>query len=211
MNHKWPLLTLIVPLILTLSTFAVTSKNSEQPTPTASERLVIVDANGKKVGKVIGIDHHVPQIALEINGHLFTLGVRENRFAGQTSWNSGVLFESEDCTGTPYIRDDRSALPSVVVNVPGNTVYIEDPAASVQTIAVRSRYEWMSPWEDPPTCSPVTWDNEEAVQAIPLINLDTVFTPPFSIHSAPCPDFDGDGKVTVIDITEVAKQWGMCP
>lgn len=181
---------LVIPtilLILVLSTVATTSQGSEQPTLSTVQGLVVVDADGKKLGEVVGIARgndrgttpglDGPVVAFSVNGHVFTVVVFEDHFFGNGRWDS-VSFDSPDCTGTPFIRETGSALPSVVVNTPGNTVYIEDPDATVQTVTVRSSLREMHHGGG---C--ITGDREDdLIRAIPLIDLDTVFTPPFTVR-----------------------------
>ena len=108
----------------------------------AVQGLVVVDANGKTVGKVLGFERSLkaassaysgPVVALDVDGYLFPLVVFEDRFFGTID---PFFFKSDDCTGTPLLPETGSVLPSVAVGPPGHTVYIEDPNAMAETITV---------------------------------------------------------------------------
>jgi hypothetical protein len=73
--------------------------------------LVVVDANDKEVGEVIGFvgkDIRLsgaapsdPVVAFKVKGYLFALGVKRDAFV---SHDVNVLFADADCLTTPHIR-----------------------------------------------------------------------------------------------------------
>ena len=151
--------------------------------------VIVVDSKGKAVGATIGgisliTVHSVrgtqvnPTVLLRVGQHLAAVNVDRDRFYGGT-----LYFQSENCTGTPWFRvplsEGRpSLLPRVAVGPPGQTLYIETPGAASQEIPVNSKMD-----EDLSCPSWVT-----TIPAIPgqaLVNLLTVFTPPFSLRAAP--------------------------
>ncbi len=68
------------------------------------ERLTVVDANGKRIGAVVGFDTY-PVVAFRVEKRLVILRVDWNQFLGQgtlTAENRQFYFESSNCTGTPF-------------------------------------------------------------------------------------------------------------
>ncbi|HEV8717356.1 MAG TPA: hypothetical protein VGX03_31615 [Candidatus Binatia bacterium] len=166
--------------------------------------LTVVDARGKKVGKVFGVTGSflvrrffgvVPApsgvlVAFQVKGHPpFMVGVVADRFIG----NSPVVFASTDCSGTPFLPDSTpilvgadlssdavgtgdALLPPVAVASPGQTVYLPDPVAPSQRIVEGSLLI-------NGTCSPVSGSSPTDVHpALALIDLERVFTPPFRLR-----------------------------
>jgi hypothetical protein len=171
-------------------------------------QLTVVDANRKKVGKVLGLaggPHANPWgpvgavipgmssgvlVAFQVKGHPpFVVGVMPNHFTG----NTPLVFVSADCSGPPLLSestivlvgadlggyswtDGGSLLPSVAVANPGQTVYIPDPAAPLQSIVEGSIL--IGGQCNPVSGSPPT----QARSALALIDLAGFFTPPFRLR-----------------------------
>lgn len=111
------------------------------------------------------------------------LQVGDNDFDGNILSASGewdlLYYESNDCTGILYIHERVSALTPVVVHPPGdggNIVYIPEPSSLHQVVSFNSRRGYPN--------GACTADSFPAwvYPAIPLIDLDTVFTPPFTVR-----------------------------
>ena len=149
-------------------------------------QLRVFDATGKKVGRVLsvkGMDGRNPVVALQFGKHVFTVEVLRHRFRGNVE---GVYFQSADCSGMPYLQaylgdpalfgDQGGDLLDVYVGAPGNTVYLPTPGSTTQPTPVQSR---LVPTGE---CTLSGDASLPAVPALPLIDLNMVFTPPFSVR-----------------------------
>lgn len=165
-------------------------------------QLTVVDAKGKKVGRVFSIGSGTfirrpagieggagVLVAFQVTGHPpFVLEVTPTHFFG----SAYLYFVSPDCSGSPFMQgqvpilvgadlsgygvSSSSLLPPVAVAIPGQTVYIPDPAAPVQSIVPGSLLI-------EGTCAPLSGSPATDVRpALALIDLERIFTPPFSIR-----------------------------
>lgn len=138
----------------------------------------VLDANDNKVGNVLGTGDpnvagsHAVTVGLRQGGRAFAIVVQRSGFRGISS----LFFESADCSGAPFVRILGGVLPSVAVASPGNTVYIEDTAASPQSLLSRSFIR-----SGETTCT-VSNNTFLLTPAIVLVNMDDLFTPPFSFQ-----------------------------
>ena len=151
--------------------------------------LAVFDAKGDMVGNVVGLATPVTPlqsvvVALKVGKRktVFALQVFRDRFEGNVPT---LLFESPTCSGTPLLisADQAKTLtPVVAVASPGSTVYLADPEATPRTITVGSEQAADGTCTTPtgPDGAPVTQAN--AVPALPVIDLNTRFTPPFSVR-----------------------------
>ena len=141
--------------------------------------LTVFDAKGKRVGKVLDMDFPTPLravVALEINRFLVLLLVDKDGF---TSFLDRLRFESTDCTGPAYVDPpfptNLLSISPAAVAMPGSTVYA--PTGGAQTFTERSSRAVPNGGCEIPT------PNERlGVLATPLIDLNTVFTGPFSVR-----------------------------
>lgn len=182
---------MIVAVIAIFTNTAYAKKPQLKPV----SNLIVVDAKGKKVGDVISffinIDSdtqlsmvYLPIIFLNINNHIITLTVFSTYFRGNIE--DGVFYKSTDCSGIPFVRDVVGLatnilhpLPLIAVNSPGNTVYIADP----NSIPVKNPNIQSGRRADNHLCQSTGFgDNTFFIQATPLIDLNTLFTPPFSVQ-----------------------------
>jgi len=114
-------------------------------------------------------------VTLQIEEHFLAFRVNKNSIFGAAS----VLprFESTNCTGT-LLTDEwspsHSIFPHVVTGPPGNTIYLPDLNASPQQFRYRSQL-------NPEGCVPAD-DLLTGVPATALIDLDILFTPPFTVQ-----------------------------
>lgn len=154
------------------------------PAP-GGEPIAVVDANGNQVGEVVGATTNTATVALKVGGRGVILVVR-----GATTQSSlegdllpfqgtGTLrFESTDCSGPPLMFVDpiRTVDPGIVA-APGMTLYMPEVPTILGSRILGSgrgqggRCVALSP--------PILADN--MVPAVPIIDLLTVFTPPFRI------------------------------
>ena len=141
-----------------------------------SALLFAYDANGKKIGTVLDVvaPPAYANVALRIRG-IATTGTLspDGLFVGAAR----LLFQSTDCTGTLYIEDSpRSIFKPLATSDPGSTVYGQQPGSSAQAISAGSEKQGSQ-------CMPYT--NPKTVQAfpaVPLVDLSTLFTPPFMVR-----------------------------
>ena len=139
--------------------------------------LVLYDANDKKVGDVVDLSSLVyPVVIFRVDEHVFALRVTRSRFIGE----SPLWFASTDCSGPPLLEVNEEEsfdllLSNPVIGSPGHTVYVPDLNAVVQSVLVKSFLRQVG------QCLP---DNatKTVVSAIPIVDLDTQFTPPFSVR-----------------------------
>ena len=144
--------------------------------PIRPAELHAYDANGKKIGRVLDVNGpNEATVGVRVNGTTTLLTVHRD-----VLWTAPSLaFQSTDCTGTPYIRAaSNSLLDSVTATGdPGLTVYVQQPGQPVQAITVGSETINLQPTE----CQ-MHSQTIQAFPAVPLIDLNTLFTPPFSIR-----------------------------
>ncbi len=160
-----------------------------------TQQLTVYDSEGKKVGIVTGTHHVasrlVPVIPFEVGGVAFMLFVFREGFEGFGT----VVWESNDCSGTPLIRinspgllDPESSLATVAVGLPGTTVYVENgpprtiTAGSFSTSPVPGRdSRFPHPSECVASNFALPW-RMVSVPARPSIDLNGEFKPPFTVR-----------------------------
>ncbi|MGH8063666.1 MAG: hypothetical protein ACRERE_00210 [Candidatus Entotheonellia bacterium] len=153
--------------------------------------MMVVDANGRRVGLLIGIDRAtrdgVPSdvwVAFKVDEHVFALRLHKDRFLGTVNGfpegEPGVGFESTDCSGTAFVAteasDESTLLPVTQVAGPGSTVYLQQSGAPSQLIAMQSLLNV----DD--VCRSGFLRNSRAYPALPLVDLAPLFTPPFHVR-----------------------------
>jgi hypothetical protein len=156
--------------------------------PNAREKLVVVDANGKQVGTVVGSRVNRVTIALRVNGRHVLLNVDSAVdtpvFPGTTllvppiRGFGGVSFESRDCSGPPFLfQSGNGLLDSGFVAPPGLTLYLPTVPGAAPTPIALSSY-WGTGGcrtQEPPVLS------NAYVPAVAVVDLLTLFTPPFRL------------------------------
>ncbi|MDH3519942.1 MAG: hypothetical protein OEM49_05735 [Myxococcales bacterium] len=184
---------------------------------------VVVDDTGRVVGPVVGVDYFAslyPTISAQVNSATvelridgvppFLAEVRPSRLWLPIRNELPLFYESEDCSGAPWVRSwgapdgiwavglaDQSFASW---NAP-RTLYILDPSDPPQRVGVRSRYildhaYYVFPYDpavfagyrDPP-CKTMAelWPSSppghmiDARQLRAVAELDALFTPPFRL------------------------------
>ena len=152
------------------------------------DKLVVVDADGKQVGTVVGAMINQVTIALSVNGRNVLLEV-SLAVEAQEFPNAGRLlppirgvgtlrFESRDCSGPPFLsRSANRLLDWGAIAPPGLTLYLpEVSGAAPRRIAPNSYQAYRDCWtlEQPTTSGPY-------VPAVAIVDLLTLFTPPFRV------------------------------
>ena len=177
---KKSFVTASVCILLILSLW-VAKAQSPQPTLQPIERLTVVDAQGKTVGPIVGLDMN-PQlddfntwVAFRFNQVVAVINVSKSGF--NSPFQPAVYFQSVDCSGTPYI-DNRVAIgmtPVVAVAFPGSTLYVANGSVPL-TITAQSASQ------APGTCEAVPGAQPEVLPATKGPDLSAHFTPPFSLR-----------------------------
>lgn len=167
------LLLLFFGLLLGL---AVSAGAQGPPSPAV---LAVYDANGIQVGSVVGITPGLqrPIVGMRINGVAFVLEVFENRFRGN---RRTVIFESSDCSGTPFLHRTEEPLPSASV-IPDQgafpqTLYVADTSSPLTTFVNRSERQ------DDGICRSGSGSQGIGFPAVQT-DLSTLFTPPYTVQA----------------------------
>ena len=171
-------------VLMILTSFA-SAQIAFAQTLTPLKNLEVVDATSRKVGDVIDlIQGQFPLVAYQLNGQVFAIVVAENSLGG----NGPLLFQSANCLGTPFLPDNSiqptgiviPLLPSVAIAPPGNTLYLPTLNLRSQSITARSVQFAVGSCQVLP--EPATG---LAFRAQAMMNLDTLFTPPFRVQETP--------------------------
>ncbi|OFV97707.1 MAG: hypothetical protein A3H28_12335 [Acidobacteria bacterium RIFCSPLOWO2_02_FULL_61_28] len=160
------------------------------------QQLIVADSSGKTIGRVLGgmniynvesfasTDLNMRTVVLlQVDQTVVPVMVGRDRFYG----GGGLVYESENCMGTPFFSpgvrlpetDAPSLLPLTAIGPPGQTIYIAIPGAAPRAISKRSVLEFGL------RCSNETGNIPNAIPTHPLVDLLTIFTPPFSLRAAP--------------------------
>lgn len=149
----------------------------------------VYDANGKQVGEFYSSDNPLQYVNIILRLGQVSLPFNVNRAhiwstLGATS--STIRFESTDCSGTPFMPASGAILlmPFFAISHPGNTVYLGDDSQSLRTtILPRSERQIVTESAFSPfPCSSISEGPIDAMPLTPLVDLDTLFTPPFSVR-----------------------------
>jgi len=155
--------------------------------PTTPGRLVVVDANGKQVGTVVGARVTQVTIALRVNGRHVLLDVDAAvntpdypdtaLLVPPIRGASGLRFESWDCSGPPFLLQFADQLLDAgAVAPPGLTLYLPVVPGAAPTHIASSSYR------DAGGCRTQEQPVSEAdVPAVAIVDLLTLFTPPFRV------------------------------
>lgn len=170
----------------------------------------VVDANGEQVGKVVGVEagdtlvdwwmYASTSTAVQLTVDDFPpFVVTATRYELQVRDLPIVYFESDDCTGTPWIAlrpfystyDSPSlwpkiSLPVLDTSVPGGrTVYLADPEATPQPLTPLSKLvPEAGAYRRCQESDPV-YGFDDAIPMLPVADLDGLYTPPFRIVTTP--------------------------
>lgn len=150
-----------------------------------SPDILVVDANGQRVGKVLSLSGSV-EILASIDGHSLTMKVHpeEGQLPQQGSLVPGVYFTSNDCSGPAYIPTEAhifnsqvlvTNVPDAALGPPGMTAYL--PNLSITTTLTANSFFSSSPCE-------TTSETGDFHPATPVALLDTPgarWTKPFRL------------------------------
>ena len=146
------------------------------PGPSGGAGMMVVDSADRVVGSVIGFTFDGPQrilpnVVLQKDGLLVGLTVGPGGLEGS---GGSLFFDQAGCQGQAYLSGpfDTLILPGTI-EVPDQTLYVPDLSATPGLVTVRSFLQIG-------TCFTFQFDLLTAVPAIPLVDLGTLYTPPFS-------------------------------
>jgi len=150
--------------------------NSQMAT---SGGLGVFDANGKKVGNVVGVQDSVPWVGLMAAGRQFVLQVSPDQLlTGGFLWYAGP-----NCSGAAYIAyfnaftNGPDVLSVAAVQEPGGVVYAAAANAPLQSVSVESVLLHDG------TCFDYGGSfSQNLVPATAVMSLDSNFKRPYSVH-----------------------------
>lgn len=159
------------------------------------ESLIVVDATGKTLGPVldaVGPGDSLPTVPFKIGNSIFTLAVASTRFLPPNGQPNSLYFNSAGCNGLTgqavAVITDLQPLNIILwsfVGADGGTVYGPTPNSQpIQSFTALSKLKVQRPplavvCED--LTSPIV--TGPAVPAMPIVNMLTLFTPPFSVQA----------------------------
>jgi len=139
------------------------------------KKVVIFDANGTQVGRLLDSEG-VLVIPFIFGGRVFRVAIKDE---GDDYFLGSLFFESTNCSGTPFRRATRAfdIVERVIVAAPNRTIYLTDLDASPRVITGRSE---LAPFAGGACVESVNPPLFAVVPVIPAVDLDTVFTRPFT-------------------------------
>lgn len=171
-------------LILAGVVWAVTYGQGNEQKIASVSNITVVDANGKTVGRVQSLtgDGATASVGFVVAGvpQPIVLNVNRDKLYGAQG-NGNVVFESMDCTGTPFLfrglvatPPDRELSPQTAVVLPGSTLYVQNVSLGPQEIHAQSILTRTTP------CTAQDMGTFTALPAKKMFDLDQEFTPPFT-------------------------------
>ena len=158
-------------------------------TPAGSGGLSVVDANRQKVGETIRLAGNNATVLVPLDGKIFPLEVTPKgfTFSGNSSYSFGSLIfvGNTTCSGDPYIVPSAapfSPMSVAVVALPGKTLYtlVADGVPYADYIVTGSQY-WRET-DGTMKCYPYSGFPGTLVPVQPLVDLNTLFLPLFSVE-----------------------------
>jgi hypothetical protein len=174
----------VVAMALLVTSFLVHPTFAAEPLKSLSA-LTVVDAHGTKVGSVISLlllnpalGNVTALVAFAVGQQPLVLLVGPRGFVS----TGGPFFNSKNCSGPPLVSSGvvlNSIVEPPAIGVPGHTVYLSEPGAMAQDFATFDGTQLALDG----TCQPVHFDsNISLLPARAVVDLDTLFTPPFSVR-----------------------------
>jgi hypothetical protein len=153
--------------------------------------IVVIDSTGKTLGQVIGtqgIRYTLPHVPFKIGTTTVVLAIFKNRFVGG-GMPVDLYFNTPGCndqTGQPAVdvRDivpgESTIIPWSFVGANGGTVYIPTPNGQpIQSFNALSRF--FDSGGGIVQCQEVNQVIATAIPATSLINMFSLYTPPFAV------------------------------
>ncbi len=137
----------------------------------SADSLAVVDATGKRVGALQGIDDGKVHIVLQKDGLLLSLEMEPGQIKGI---GGPVRFESEDCSGQPYIEDLGKIFPGTETF--NGTVFVADFSVTSRVVITLSSLSQSSG-----SCVK-TFSQEDFFPALEFPDLLAPFTSPYRVQ-----------------------------
>jgi hypothetical protein len=170
----------IMPFLVSvavMSPFAVGMHGSDNQSRLKNNTtLTVIDSHKKKVGQIGPFPTGscaASAVSYEAGGRIFSVGVNKTGFP---KCPANYFFESTDCSGTPFVNVFSSAfIESARVGEPGSTVYLPNLDEIQQDFQSHSGISSFG-------CFAFDQIVNNVAPEIPIIDLDTIFTPPFEVR-----------------------------
>lgn len=161
-----------------------------------SEVTRVVDSTGNAVGQLIGTFRRgsgtsdlpliYADVALQVNGQTFVVAVDKNRFYG----NIQLYFTGANCTGQAYFSQqniDAGArlFPAIGTHPSTNVAYTPNPNANATLVLPLSLTLFNSPDKMSTHCDATNINLTDAIEAITIGDLTTLYVPPFTLQIEP--------------------------
>jgi hypothetical protein len=153
--------------------------------------IEVIDSTGKTLGQVIGtqgIRYTLPHVPFKIGTTTVVLAIFKNRFVGG-GMPVDLYFNTPGCngqTGQPAvdIRDivpaENTIIPWSFVGADGGTVYIPTPNGQ-PILSFNALSRFFDSGSGLVQCQEINQIIPTAIPATSLINMFTLYTPPFAI------------------------------
>jgi len=153
--------------------------------------IVVIDSTGKTLGQVIGtqgLRYTLPHVPFKIGNTTIVLALFKNRFVGG-GMPVDLYFNASGCNGqigqaAVDIRDipltENMVLPWSFVAADGGTVYVPTPNSQpIQSFNALSRF--FDAGGGVVQCQEINQVIATAIPATSLINMFSLYTPPFAV------------------------------
>jgi hypothetical protein len=141
------------------------------------ETTVVVDSAGRVVGPVISMFYFLPFVRLRAGGSDVLMLVRADRLV---TLGVEALYETTDCTGTPWVPAFTSSSAPVGIVELGVIGRLGELLVSGGDPVTRTISSSWNTLDTPPACQPVAPPQNGIVQPTRvLIDVSHAFTPPF--------------------------------
>lgn len=139
----------------------------------------VYDANGKKIGEAA---FGGGGVFFRFDQYVTALPVTPAGVFGRPE--TYLYWTSTDCSGTIYVEAQslNALFPVTWIARPGQTLYFPDRQSTPQRITYFSVFSKEDPKQRDCIMVTGTLSEKLLVPAIPLVDLDTLFTPPFSVR-----------------------------
>lgn len=210
---------LMAQIIAVSVAFMVLLLASEATAQRVVDEATLVDANGKQIGTLhVSSRDDDPFVLIELDDHsIVHVAASPGGFA--VASNTYIYWASADCSGQAYAYVRQGLLvPPAPVGPPGATLY--QSGSSTSTVQVYSTVAPGGTGGCQSCAMALSCPTGPAplVPLTPVVDLNTLFTPPFHVVAASsgtaacCGDCNHDGSVTVNEIiTSVNYALDGCP
>lgn len=149
---------------------------------TFPQQLYVYNGMGKRLGPVLSVPEYSSNgdvlMPMRIGHYGFVLVVTTTGASGNAT--SGVVYRSIDCSGTPWFYPTDGLLPTVWIDAPGKTIYLQDPQGQREIV---QQNEPLTALAHDGTCYPTGFSEDvPLVPALALGDASAVLVPPFAVR-----------------------------